>query len=71
MNKPLLLQESFLNNARKERTNVSVRLTDGLEISGTVRGFDNFTLILEGENGRQSLLYKHAIAAVRPASAIG
>lgn len=71
MNKPLLLQESFLNTARKERTSVSVRLTDGLEISGTVRGFDNFTLILEGENGRQSLLYKHAIAAVRPSLSIG
>ncbi len=68
MGKPLLLQELFLNAARKDKTTVSIRLTDGLEISGTVRGFDSFTVILDGDDGKQSMFYKHAIAAVMPKS---
>ena len=45
---------------------VFVRMLDGLQLSGIVRGFDNFTLIIDGSDGKQSMLYKHAIAAVMP-----
>lgn len=67
-NKPFILQDVFLNSARRERIPVNVRMLDGLQLSGVVRGFDNFTLILDGTDGMQSMLYKHAIAAVVPQS---
>ena len=66
MNKPLVLQDIFLNQARREHTQVAVRMMDGLEIGGTVKGFDSFTVIIDGEDGGQRMLYKHAIAAVAP-----
>ena len=69
--KPFVLQDVFLNAARRERTNVKIRLMDGLELNGTVRGFDNFTVIVDSVDGVQSMLYKHAIAAVIPANGGG
>ena len=66
--KPFVLQDVFLNSARRERMPVHVRMLDGLQLSGVVRGFDNFTLIIDGTDGKQSMLYKHAIAAVMPQS---
>jgi host factor-I protein len=65
-NKPFVLQDVFLNSARRERMPVHVRMLDGLQLSGIVRGFDNFTLIIDGSDGKQSMLYKHAVAAVMP-----
>ncbi len=67
-NKPFVLQDVFLNSARRERIPVYVRMLDGLQVSGVVRGFDNFTLIIDSNDGKQSMLYKHAIAAVMPQS---
>lgn len=66
MNKPMILQDVFLNQARREHTPVSVRMMDGMEIAGTVKGFDSFTVILDDTVGCQRMLYKHAIAAVAP-----
>jgi host factor-I protein len=55
------LQDSFLNQVRKDGGEVRVIMLDGAEMVGQVRGFDNFTLIIACE-GVQSLVYKHAIA---------
>lgn len=55
------LQDSFLNQVRKDGGKVRVIMLDGAEMIGQVRGFDNFTLIIFSE-GAQSLVYKHAIA---------
>jgi host factor-I protein len=55
------LQDSFLNQVRKDNSEVKVVLLDGSSLSGTVRGFDNFTLVLHSQ-GTQHLIYKHAIA---------
>lgn len=64
MNKPSMnLQDSFLNQVRKDNQEIKIRFMDGSEISGLVRGFDNFTLILGVKEG-QHLVYKHAIAQV-------
>ncbi len=57
------LQDSFLNQVRKENTEVKIVLTSGHEISGLVRGFDNFTVILQAR-GQHELIYKHAIAMI-------
>lgn len=65
-NKPFVLQDVFLNSARRERMPVQIRLVDGMQYDGTVRGFDNFTIILDGKDGQQNMLYKHAVAAVVP-----
>ena len=59
------LQDSFLNHVRKENLGVIIYLINGFQI----RGFDNFTVIIENE-GKQQLVYKHAISTISPAANI-
>ncbi len=59
------LQDTFLNQMRKDSVPVTIFLVNGYQLKGTVRGFDNFTLVLESE-GKQQLVYKHAISTVAP-----
>ncbi|HAG07935.1 MAG: Protein hfq [Clostridia bacterium 62_21] len=59
------LQDAFLNQLRKESIPTTVFLINGFQLKGIVRGFDNFTVILESE-GKQSMVYKHAISTVSP-----
>lgn len=61
----LNLQDAFLNQVRKEKTLVTIFLVNGFQIKGMVKGFDNFTVIVELD-GRQQLVYKHAISTVSP-----
>jgi host factor-I protein len=64
MSKTVLnLQDSFLNQVRKEGTEVKIVMLDGSSLGGYVKGFDNFTVILQSQ-GKQFLLYKHAISQV-------
>ncbi|CFX45364.1 Host factor Hfq [Syntrophomonas zehnderi OL-4] len=65
----LNLQDAFLNQVRKDKTLVTVFLVNGFQIKGLVRGFDNFTVIVELDN-RQQLVYKHAISTVSPVKPI-
>jgi host factor-I protein len=60
------LQDTFLNQARKENMLTTVFLINGYQIKGVVRSFDNFTLLLDVE-GKQQLVYKHAISTIIPA----
>ncbi|MGI5838301.1 MAG: RNA chaperone Hfq [bacterium] len=70
MTKPQInLQDSFLNQIRKENVPVTVYLINGFQLKGFVKGFDNFTVIIEFEN-KQQLVYKHAISTVTPSRAI-
>ncbi len=59
------LQDFFLNQVRKEGTAVTIYLVNGFQLKGTVRGFDNFTVILDVE-GKQQMVYKHAISTIMP-----
>lgn len=59
------LQDVFLNQVRKEHIPVTIYLTNGFQLKGMVRGFDNFTVVLDSE-GRQQLVYKHAISTISP-----
>lgn len=59
------LQDTFLNQMRKENIPLTIFLVNGYQLKGVVKGFDNFTLILETE-GKQQLVYKHAISTVAP-----
>lgn len=63
------LQDVFLNQVRKEYIAVTVYLTNGFQLKGLVKGFDNFTVVLETD-GRQQLIYKHAISTITPLKAV-
>lgn len=63
------LQDIFLNNARKERIPVTIFLVNGVQLKGIVKGFDSFTVVLDSD-GKQQLVYKHAISTVSPAKSI-
>jgi len=59
------LQDSFLNQVRKENIGVTIFLVNGFQLKGNVKGFDNFTVVLEMD-GKQQLVYKHAISTISP-----
>ena len=65
-NKAINLQDSFLNQVRKENVPVTIHLVNGFQIKGSVRGFDNFTVVLD-VMGKQQMVYKHAISSIVPA----
>jgi host factor-I protein len=57
------IQDSFLNNARKEKTSVVIYLLGGVRLSGRIKSFDKYSLILES-NIQEHLVFKHAISTV-------
>ena len=59
------LQDAFLNQVRKDKILVTIYLVNGFQIRGMVKGFDNFTVVVELD-GKQQLVYKHAISTVAP-----
>ncbi|EPZ53050.1 MULTISPECIES: RNA chaperone Hfq [Alicyclobacillus] len=59
------IQDTFLNQVRKDRIPVIVYLVNGFQIRGVVRAFDNFTIVVEAE-GKQQMIYKHAISTFIP-----
>ena len=65
MQKNQNLQDLFLNQARRERSVITMFLMNGFQLHGVVRGFDNVTVVLDSD-GKQQLIYKHAISTVVP-----
>lgn len=59
------LQDVFLNKVRKENISITIFLVNGYQLKGHVKGFDNYTIVLEGD-GKQQLIYKHAISTISP-----
>lgn len=57
------IQEAFLNNARKERTFLTIYLMSGVKLSGRIKSFDKYSVVLESNNQEQ-LIFKHAISTV-------
>ena len=68
--KPINLQENFLNQARKESVPVTIHLVNGFQIKGMIRGFDQFTVVIDAM-GRQQMVFKHAISTITPARPLG
>lgn len=67
MTKPQLnLQDVFLNQVRKESTNVTIYLVNSVQLRGLVRGFDAFTVLLDSPGRPTQLVYKHAITSIVP-----
>ena len=69
MMKPENLQARFLNQARKDRTAVTLFLMNGFQLRGTILSFDQFAVLVLSE-GRQNLIYKHAISTIQPAEPV-
>lgn len=65
MQKTQNLQDAFLNLARRDRLTVTMFLMNGFQLHGVVKGFDGFTVILDSD-GKQQLIYKHAISTIVP-----
>ena len=69
MKKTANLQDIFLTKARKQGVPLTVFLVNGFQMRGSVTGFDSFTVVLLSE-GRQQMIYKHAISTIAPLSPI-
>ena len=69
MSKVINLQDVLLNQLRKEKILITVFLTNGFQLKGIIKGFDNFVVILESE-GKQQMIYKHAISTLVPSKAV-
>ncbi len=63
------IQDVFLNGARRDRTQITMFLMNGFQMRGTVSAFDSFTVVLESD-GKQQLVYKHAISTMIPSRPI-
>ena len=57
------IQDSFLNTARKERSNVTIYLLSGVKLTGRIRSFDKYSVVLD-TNNQEQLIFKHAISTV-------
>lgn len=59
------LQDVFLNQIRRDKQLVTVFLMNGFQLKGVVTGFDSFVVVLVSD-GRQQMIYKHAISTIAP-----
>ncbi len=57
------IQETFLNNARKDKTFLTIYLMSGVKLSGRIKSFDKYSVVLEA-NQQEQLIFKHAISTV-------
>ena len=64
--KPVSLQDHFLNNARRAKLPLTIFLLKGVKLQGVITWFDNFSVLLRRE-GQAQLIYKHAISTIMPA----
>ncbi len=64
MDKPAQnIQDSFLNTARKDKSVITIYLLSGVKLSGRIRSFDKYSVVLE-TNNQEQLIFKHAISTV-------
>ena len=76
------IQDTFLNTVRKDKTPITIYLVSGVKLTGKIRSFDKYSVLLEN-NSQEQLIFKHAISTVvsnravlhtpehRPAGALG
>jgi host factor-I protein len=69
MNSRDSLQDHFLNMARRDHIPLTLFLVNGFQIKGLVRGFDNFTVVVDSD-GKQQLIYKSAISTIVPSKPV-
>ena len=69
MNKSENLQETFLNQIRKEKLSVTIFLINGIKLQGIITWFDNFSILLKRDTHIQ-LVYKHSISTIMPSTTV-
>jgi host factor-I protein len=57
------IQDAFLNTARRERMTVLIHLLHGATLSGRIKSFDKFSVLLD-VGGQDFLIFKHAISTI-------
>ncbi len=63
-NKPAQnIQDTFLNTVRKDKTPITIYLVSGVKLTGRIRSFDKYSVLLEN-NSQEQLIFKHAISTV-------
>ncbi len=65
MKNTINLQDVFLNQVRRENIPITIYLVNGFQLKGLVKGFDNYTIVLDSD-GKQQLIYKHAVSTISP-----
>ena len=65
MQNKTVIQDLFLLRAKRDRVPVTMFLMNGFQMRGTITGFDPFVVVLDSE-GRQQVIYKHAISTTAP-----
>ena len=65
MEKQKNLQDTFLNRARAEKVPVTLFLMNGFQLRGVLRAFDSYTVVIDSD-GKQQLIFKHAISTIAP-----
>ena len=68
-NQQINLQDTFLNQVRKDGILITIFLMNGFQLKGVVKGFDNFTIVLDSD-GKQQLIYKHAVSTIAPSKKV-
>ena len=64
------IQDTFLNTVRKDKSPITIYLVSGVKLTGKIRSFDKYSVLLEN-NAQEQLIFKHAISTVvsgRPSS---
>ncbi|NCC66718.1 MAG: RNA chaperone Hfq [Clostridia bacterium] len=69
MQKTYNIQDIMLNQIRRDKQTVTFFLMNGFQMRGVVRSFDSFVVVLETD-GKQQMIYKHAISTIIPATAV-
>lgn len=60
------LQNIVLNNARKNKTPLTIYLTNGVQVKGIIKSFDEYCIFIDGKDNKEYFLYKHAISTIIP-----
>ena len=69
MNETINLQDAILKEVRRDRVPVTLFLMNGFQLRGVITGYDSFVVVLVTD-GRQQMIYKHAISTITPARPI-
>lgn len=70
MGKTINLQDTFLNQVRKEGVSVTIYLMNDVQLKGHVKGFDAFSILLDSPGKPIQLVYKHAVLSILPSQPI-
>jgi host factor-I protein len=64
------IQDTFLNTVRKDKSPITIYLVSGVKLTGKIRSFDKYSVLLEN-NSQEQLIFKHAISTVVAGRSMG